>query len=68
MSYHDLSQSSLSADERVAEKDRICKLLESVCEDDFTKSELEFITKIENSNFVSAKQIFWLRDILEKRL
>jgi hypothetical protein len=67
MGYHDLSECTLNADERLAEKDRICRRLDQqVCSDEFTPSELEFITKITDSNFVSVKQLFWLRDINAK--
>jgi hypothetical protein len=66
VSYHDLSESSLTPDERVAEKDRICKQLERVCEDDFSRAELDFITRIQDSRFVSIKRLFWLRDINAK--
>ena len=65
MSYHDLSKSTLTNDERVAEKNKIvCRLIENATE--FTPTEELFITTIDTSNFVSVKQLFWLRDINNK--
>lgn len=66
MSYHDLSSSSLTARERVEEKNRIMKMLDGI--DGFTPVEEKFIGQIENSDFVSVKQLFWLRDLTEKYL
>lgn len=66
MSYHDLSECTLSPDERVEEKDRLIKMLEGVT--DFTASEIKFLESIESSGYVSVKQLFWLRDIKDKYL
>ena len=65
MSYHDLSESTLTNDERVAEKDRILKRLLDM-DIEFTDSERKFIFGIEYQEFVSVKQLFWLRDINNK--
>ena len=65
MSYHDLSECTLTNDERVAEKNKIvCRLIENDTE--FTPTEEQFITNIDTSDFVSVKQLFWLRDINNK--
>jgi hypothetical protein len=67
MSYHDLSECTLSQDERVAEKDRIITMLADM-QDELTPKEREFITKMESYSWVSVKQLFWLRDIKDKYL
>jgi hypothetical protein len=65
MGYNDLSECTLTQDERVAEKDRIVSRLTGI-QDEMTPKEREFVTKMESSNFVSVKQLFWLRDINDK--
>lgn len=65
MGYNDLSECTLTDDERVAEKDRIVSRLAGV-QDWMTMKEREFVTKMESSNSVSVKQLFWLRDINDK--
>jgi hypothetical protein len=65
MGYNDLSECTLTQDERVAEKDRIVSRLTGI-QDEMTAKEREFATKMESSSFVSVKQLFWLRDISGK--
>jgi hypothetical protein len=66
MSYHDLSTCTLTADERRAEADRIVGILaQQVSEDELTDKENQFLEGIVG-NSISAKQLFWLRDILLK--
>lgn len=65
MSYHDLSECTLTQDERVAEKDRIIGRLTGI-QDELTPKEKEFVTKMHDYNWVSVKQLFWLRDISDK--
>jgi hypothetical protein len=65
MGYNDLSECTLTPDERVAEKDRIVSRLTEI-RAEMTRNESDFVTKIANSNFVSVKQLFWLRDINAK--
>lgn len=65
MGYNDLSECTLTDDERVAEKDRIVSRLAGV-QDWMTMKEREFVTKMESSSFVSVKQLFYLRDISSK--
>jgi hypothetical protein len=62
MGYNDLSECTLTQDERVAEKDRIVSRLAD-CQDEMTPKEREFVTKMHDYNWVSIKQLLWLRDI-----
>jgi hypothetical protein len=67
VSYHDLSSCTLTDDERVAEKDRILRmLLERTTLSVMTPTEAEFIGKMDDARSVSVKQLFYLRDINEK--
>lgn len=67
MSYNNLSECTLSADERVAEKDRILRmLLERTALSQMTSKEAEFIGKMDDARSVSVPQLFWLRDLNEK--
>jgi hypothetical protein len=62
MGYNDLSECTLTQEERAAEKDRICvRLVEIRAE--MTRTESDFVARICDSNYVSVKQLFWLRDI-----
>ena len=65
MSYHDLSECTLTDDERVAEKNRIVKRIKNLMEN-ATDKEREFVGKMSDARFVSVKQLFFLRDIAEK--
>lgn len=62
MGYNDLSECTLTQEERVAEKDRIVSRLSGL-QDVLSSKEKEFLTKMESYNWVSVKQLFWLRDI-----
>ena len=66
MSYHDLSECTLTADERLAEAQRILKILDSEPMDHFTQREQDFIGQMGDARFVSTKQLFWLRDLAQK--
>ena len=66
MSYHDLSGCTLTADERLAEKDRIMAILAREPEDHFSRREQEFIEQMNDATFVSIKQLFYLRDLKDK--
>jgi hypothetical protein len=66
MGYNDLSECTLTSDERVAEKDRIVSRLTGSCQDELNPKEHEFVTKMESASYVSVKQLFWLRDISDK--
>jgi hypothetical protein len=65
MGYSDLSECTLTQDERVAEKDRIIARLTEI-RAEMTRAESDFVTRIANDNWVSVKQLFWLRDINDK--
>ena len=64
MSYHDLSESTLTDDERRAEATRIVLRLVDVTGK--TQHEHDFIRKMSLPGPVSVKQLFWLRDLNEK--
>ena len=64
MSYHDLSECTLTNDERLEERDRILGRITN--ESQLTVSERSFIWEISTSDTVSVKQLFWLRDINNK--
>lgn len=65
MGYNNLSESTLTPEERVAEKDRIVnRLMGIVC--DLTDKEAAFINQMDGSDFCSIKQLFYLRDISDK--
>lgn len=63
MSYHDLSECTLTAEERRLEADSIVDML---CHEDMSDKEREFIEKMGKGWPVSVKQLFWLRDIKDK--
>jgi hypothetical protein len=64
MTYHSLSECTLTPDERVAEKDRILRsLLDRIAPTQLTQVERSFIWRMDGAKAVSVKQIFWLRDI-----
>ena len=65
----DLVISTLTPEERVAEKNRILKILESLSgSNNFSERELDFMSDMEDATRVSPKQLKWLRDIKEKYL
>ncbi len=66
MSYHDLSECTLTNDERVAEAQRITARLTGSCADELSPKESEFVSQMDGAGYVSVKQLFWLRDINDK--
>ena len=72
MSYHDLSECTLSADERRAEANRILEMfgIGALNIDECSHTEKNFVEGlINNPNApVSTKQLFWLRDIKDRIL
>lgn len=69
MSYHDLSESTLTADERRAEATRIVGMIGDQMVKEMHAHEAKFVRQMEDDDVpVSTKQIFWLRDLLEKYL
>lgn len=65
MSYHNLSECTLTADERRTEADRLTVILGQV-QDKLTEAELSFVKKCRDGFPISVKQLFWLRDINNK--
>lgn len=68
MSYHDLSDSGMSASDRRAEASRLVTMVEDYSEQ-MTPVERRFVEQM-GDDFapVSTKQLFWLRDIKDKYL
>jgi hypothetical protein len=66
MGYNDLSECTLTNDERVAEAGRITSRLIGSCPDELTPKEREFVAHMDSADYVSVKQLFWLRDINDK--
>jgi hypothetical protein len=68
MSYHDLSECTLTADERRAEANKITGMLADAI-DQMQDNERSFVMRIADFYApVSVKQIFWLRDLKDKYL
>jgi hypothetical protein len=65
MAYNDLSECTMDNEGRVAEKDRIVSRLTEI-QADMTRNESDFVTRIAGGNYVSVKQLYWLRDINAK--
>lgn len=66
MSYHDLSECTLTGEERAAEAQRIVSRLVGSCADELNPKESDFVSKMDGADYVSVKQLFWLRDINDK--
>lgn len=66
MGYNNLSELTLTADERLAEAGRILRIIESDATDNFPKNQQAFIEQMSNASFVSVKQLLYLRDLLAK--
>jgi hypothetical protein len=66
MSYHDLSESTLSPEERQAEAMKIADML-MYSLSSMTKKEKEFVLLMGSKGVsVSVKQLYWMRDLLAK--
>lgn len=70
MSYHDLSQCTLTSEERRQEADELLDIINELAR--FTKlsdKEEAFVAQMDDPLAdVSVKQLFWLRDIKDKYL
>jgi hypothetical protein len=67
MSYHDLSDSTLTADERRAEATRIIEVIGDQMIKEMRSHEAKFVRQMEDEDVpVSVKQLFWLRDLKDK--
>jgi hypothetical protein len=68
MSYHDLSECTLSDDERQAEARRLIEMI-APQEEKLSKQENGFIRdRLFHNCHVTVKQLFWLRDIKDRVL
>jgi hypothetical protein len=68
MSYHSLSECTLTADERQAEAIRIADILTNSLSK-MSQKEREFVLLMGSAHVnVSTKQIFWMRDLRDKYL
>ncbi len=65
MGYHDLSRSTLTADERRAEADRLTGIIGEF-ENRLTDTERQFVKKTRDGFPISVKQLFYLRDIKDR--
>lgn len=63
MTYHDLSECSLTPQERLEEACRIVSILADYM-DELRPNEVKMIEGLESS--CSVKQLFWLRDIKDR--
>ena len=70
MSYHDLSECTLSADERREEANAILEMfgIGALDTNDCSQVEKRFIFDIADGRAISVKQLFWLRDIKDRIL
>ena len=67
MSYHDLSECTLSADERLEEARRIIIMLQEEAKlTDLKPNELSMMHSVLDHDTCSVKQLFWFRDIKER--
>jgi hypothetical protein len=67
LSYHDLSECTLTPEERSAEADRIIEMLEGY-ESELRPNEKDMMARVEATGACSVKQLFWLRDIKDRIL
>lgn len=71
MTYHSLSECTLSPEERLQEAVKIANILYKEADpESFTQSEQRIVNSFfeEKERFCSVKQLFWLRDIKDKYL
>jgi hypothetical protein len=65
MSYHDLSECTLSSAERLEEALCIIEILQDY-QDELHSHELDMMHRVECGASVSSKMLFWLRDIKDR--
>ena len=69
MTYHDLSECTLTAEQRYNEALAILSMLDAEMDlKQFTDSEQSMMLNVINNQTCSVKQLFWLRDIKDKYL
>ena len=66
MAYNDLTELTLTADERLAEAGRILRIIDREGTDSLPQKQQEFVDQMHDARFVSPKQLLYLRDILAK--
>ena len=66
----DFNPSTLTGDERMAEKNRIFTILKDahISSEDMTEREAEFMESMQDATFCSPAQLNWLRRIKDKYL
>jgi hypothetical protein len=67
MTYHDLSECTLNPEERAEEARRIVQMIAHVTEE-MKQHEQDFVEKMDDCQFCSVKQLFWLRDLKDRYL
>lgn len=67
MSYHDLSECTLTPDERANEANRIIGMIEGF-ESELRPNEKQMMAMVESTGLCSIKQLFWMRDIRDRIL
>lgn len=65
MSYHDLSECTLTDSERLVEAERIIEMLEGH-ESQLRSNEISMMARIEATGRCSVKELFWCRDIRDR--
>jgi hypothetical protein len=70
ISYHDLSECTLSPEERRKEATKLADIILDEFKDRLTETEFKFLEYVTDdpTNYISVKQLFWLRDIKDKYL
>jgi hypothetical protein len=71
MTYHPLTnETGGSAYDAIVEKQKLIKIIRDCCDiDRMTPTEQGFIERVDNNDdYISPKQLLWLRDIKDKYL
>lgn len=69
MSYHDLSECTLTPEERLREALEIIKMIEKYgSPDEIKENEQSMMTMVTDTDRCSVRQLFWLRDIKDRIL
>jgi hypothetical protein len=63
MTYSTLSETTLTDDERLAEKNRIMEIIGPLDQYNLQPNQREFLGKMQGARFVSTSQLFWMRDL-----
>jgi len=70
MAYHDLSECTLTPDERLIEANQLADMIVDEIQAELEDNEKNVVNRfyIRESSTCSVKQLFWLRDIKDKYL